>query len=517
MRILYFLDDGQFFGGAANTLLQQAILMKCAGHEVALVISNYEYETLNEKYYSICLRSNIEIMRVPFQISTHPEDIDIICLVECYNEMLQLISHFQPDILHSIQLNPVVEMVSRELGIPHIMNIYQIADDFFSVQYVDIFPHYHICDSDYYKRVWEQFIKLDSICIRTVVNKDIPLRVKNVEKKEVVYCCIGSITKRKNQLEIIKAFQHSLNDGVQGKLIICGHDEGMYAQKCKDYVSENNLEDFVVFAGFKENIEEEYEKADVLLCGSTNESYPNVISEAMAYGLVVISTPVAGVPEVVKDGINGYLCEGYLEEDIYRKIVQYDREKETEKILQMKINANKTFAKEHSPVNISGKLEDYYNYVKNGFQYELGVLRCEDLMHIFGEILSLYKENSMKFSNYKIVQRKLWYIYHIKKMFMKSLSDREKKIYIWGTGKVSIVVKEMVETFFEELQVDGFIDTYKQGEHLGYPIYSPQSIINKDSIIFIGTINGQEEIIEVLKKGNKKNNRDYFVLAPRIW
>ena len=44
MRILYFLDDGQFFGGAANTLLQQAILMKCAGHEVALVISNYEYE-----------------------------------------------------------------------------------------------------------------------------------------------------------------------------------------------------------------------------------------------------------------------------------------------------------------------------------------------------------------------------------------------------------------------------------------------------------------------------------------
>ena len=39
--ILYFLDYGKSFGGAVNALLQQAILMKKAGHRVVLFFSDY--------------------------------------------------------------------------------------------------------------------------------------------------------------------------------------------------------------------------------------------------------------------------------------------------------------------------------------------------------------------------------------------------------------------------------------------------------------------------------------------
>ncbi len=62
-----------------------------------------------------------------------------------------------------------------------------------------------------------------------------------------------------------------------------------------------------------------YIQNDILLCGSTRESYPNAISKALADGLAVISTPVAGVPDVIEDGINGYLSKGYSAEDIFER------------------------------------------------------------------------------------------------------------------------------------------------------------------------------------------------------
>lgn len=54
LKIMYFLDDGQGFGGAANTLLQQAVLMKRAGHKVWLCISNERTEEIVEEYFHIC-------------------------------------------------------------------------------------------------------------------------------------------------------------------------------------------------------------------------------------------------------------------------------------------------------------------------------------------------------------------------------------------------------------------------------------------------------------------------------
>lgn len=514
-KIMYFLDDGIAFGGAVNTLLQQGVLMKQGGHEVVLVISNYVTQTINEEYNNICKECDLNVLRMPFQISSHPEDIDLVCITENYNKVRDAIKEYAPDILHSVQINPLVELVSRELHIPHIMNIYPLIPDFFSINYMNIFPHFHICDSNYYAEKWRHYLNTDSACIRTVVNKRNPVRNDVEKNKEVIYFCVGSIYKEKNQLEVIKAFHMALTYGIKGKLLVYGYDKEVYAEECMQYITDNCLENIIFLKGFSDDMLSEYSGGDVLICGSTRESYPNVVSEALANGLIVISTPVAGVPEVIKDGYNGYLCEGYSKAEICAKIRQFDEDRRGNKAKEILANGYKTYDEIHSPESVTKELLKYYRYVMREGK-DFSKIGIEEVKEVFAEIINSYYGNQDFFINAQGVRLKLWYIYHIR-CIIDDLLVKKKMIYIWGTGDFALVATEILKVFFPALELTGFIDTYKKGKFLDWEIYTFEDMPDKDSIIFVGTINGQDEIIRMLRKHSRIFNKDYFLLAPRRW
>jgi glycosyltransferase involved in cell wall biosynthesis len=52
-----------------------------------------------------------------------------------------------------------------------------------------------------------------------------------------------------------------------------------------------------------------YQAADVSVCSSRIECYPRVTQEAMAFGLPLVTTPVFGIFEQVRHGINGLFYE----------------------------------------------------------------------------------------------------------------------------------------------------------------------------------------------------------------
>ncbi|OFY30898.1 MAG: hypothetical protein A2275_07415 [Bacteroidetes bacterium RIFOXYA12_FULL_35_11] len=52
-----------------------------------------------------------------------------------------------------------------------------------------------------------------------------------------------------------------------------------------------------------------FAEADILVLPSYSEVFPVVLLEAMAQGLPVVSTNVGAIPEIIKDGENGFLCE----------------------------------------------------------------------------------------------------------------------------------------------------------------------------------------------------------------
>ena len=62
------------------------------------------------------------------------------------------------------------------------------------------------------------------------------------------------------------------------------------------------LESSIVLTGHLKDLTPYYEAADVVAIPSLSEGSPNVLLEAMAFGVPVVATEVGGIPEIVNDG-----------------------------------------------------------------------------------------------------------------------------------------------------------------------------------------------------------------------
>lgn len=63
----------------------------------------------------------------------------------------------------------------------------------------------------------------------------------------------------------------------------------------------------VAFLGFRDDIADLMNAADVLLLSSRSEGIPQAVTQAMGTGLPVVATAVGGVPELISDGMTGIL------------------------------------------------------------------------------------------------------------------------------------------------------------------------------------------------------------------
>ena len=91
----------------------------------------------------------------------------------------------------------------------------------------------------------------------------------------------------------------------EGSVCIVG-DGPLYDSLAAD-VADRGLSDQVFLTGFRDDVPNVLAASDVLVLPSFREGTPRVITEAMASGLPVIATDIAGIPEQVVDGESGYL------------------------------------------------------------------------------------------------------------------------------------------------------------------------------------------------------------------
>lgn len=121
---------------------------------------------------------------------------------------------------------------------------------------------------------------------------------------------VGGVRKRKDIRTAVNAIAALRERGHAVTLEIIGpNDDPQYLQDIESLLRTMNLRDAVKIRGLvdDEQLRGCYERADVLLLTSIEESSPVCIVEAMAAALPIVSTDVGGISEMVAD--NAILCE----------------------------------------------------------------------------------------------------------------------------------------------------------------------------------------------------------------
>jgi glycosyltransferase involved in cell wall biosynthesis len=126
------------------------------------------------------------------------------------------------------------------------------------------------------------------------------------------FSIIGLHELRKGHLILLKALEMliSRRADLYDRVIVNIEGHGDLTRSLMTFVNENNLSSLVKFHENVEDISKFYKDTDVLVHPSLfSEDLPNVISEAMSFGIPTIGSNIAGIPSQISDGENGFLVE----------------------------------------------------------------------------------------------------------------------------------------------------------------------------------------------------------------
>ena len=168
-------------------------------------------------------------------------------------------------------------------------------------------------------------IELDAIeRFRSTLTRDQARSALGVDREKKVVLCLGTIEPRKSQASLARAFGRVAERHRDAVLALIGRTDDVggaqYAAALAEHLWRAGMQDRVLVRPLTADPFQWHVAADVVVCASDNESLPRVILEAMAFERLVVSTDIFGIPEVVEDGVTGYLCRSRDEHDMCEKL-----------------------------------------------------------------------------------------------------------------------------------------------------------------------------------------------------
>lgn len=131
--------------------------------------------------------------------------------------------------------------------------------------------------------------------------------IKALPKFSKSLVCVGRLCEQKGQLLLIEAVRQILNKGIDFELVLAG--DGEMRSEIESLITKYQLASNIRITGWisSDEVKKEILAAGALVLPSFAEGLPVVIMEALALKKPVLSTYVAGIPELVLDNECGWL------------------------------------------------------------------------------------------------------------------------------------------------------------------------------------------------------------------
>jgi glycosyltransferase involved in cell wall biosynthesis len=132
-------------------------------------------------------------------------------------------------------------------------------------------------------------------------------RIMGVPDHRFLVGWIGRMTGVKRGADVLRAFRLLRDGEVDATLCMVG--DGPEREELERLAGDLGLMRNCLFAGYQEDVAPFFAAFDAFVLPSGNEGTPVTAIEALASGCPVVATRVGGVPDVVRDGVDGLLVE----------------------------------------------------------------------------------------------------------------------------------------------------------------------------------------------------------------
>jgi glycosyltransferase involved in cell wall biosynthesis len=141
-----------------------------------------------------------------------------------------------------------------------------------------------------------------------------------ISPDEIVIGSVGRMSSdsHKRFSDLIRAFAILVKKQHKVKLILVGdgHQKVSYMQ----LVTELQIQEYVIFAGYQNEIADYYAVFDVFCLVSAYEAFGLVLAEAMFHKLPVVATRVGGMQYIVTENKTGFLVDTFDVKSIAEKL-----------------------------------------------------------------------------------------------------------------------------------------------------------------------------------------------------
>lgn len=187
------------------------------------------------------------------------------------------------------------------------------------------------------------------------VSREEKLKSLGIPEDAVVCVSAGDLVERKNYKIAIEALALARDRRIH--YLICGNGDEL--DSLKHLAKEKGLSDNIHFLGFRTDIKELYKISDFFILSSYQEGLPRSTMEAMAMGLPLVCSKIRGNTDLVKEEVNGFLCDPDNAEDFAAAIIKIVNDSELRNSMR---NNNLKKIKEYDVKIVKKEIEKIYSW-----------------------------------------------------------------------------------------------------------------------------------------------------------
>lgn len=152
---------------------------------------------------------------------------------------------------------------------------------------------------------YEQWHKIH--IVHCTVDESFLDKAQPLDPESRTFVCVGRLTAQKGQFILLDALAQIVSEGIDARLVLAG--DGELRPQIEQRIAELRLQDRVEITGWiaESEVRRRLLESRALVLPSFAEGLPVVIMEAFALGRAVVSTTIAGIPELVVPKENGWL------------------------------------------------------------------------------------------------------------------------------------------------------------------------------------------------------------------